>query len=96
MTNEGLKAYLRPSLTNFSPNILHTNLSKMEKSEREVAQVSIFQDRQKPFSEFNNLQLLRLLSNSVTIHSRSLAYIQHDLLSINLFSLVVLLFFAAF
>ena len=45
------------------------------------AQVKIFH-----FPSFNKLQLLRLVSNSVTNTSWSLVYIQHDLRSLNLFS----------
>ena len=38
-----------------------------------------------PLQNFNNLQLLRLLSSPLTNHSWSLVYIQQDLRSINLF-----------
>ena len=38
------------------------------------------------FLNFNKLQLLRLVTNSVTNRSWSLVYIQHDLRALNLFS----------
>ena len=52
-----------------------------------------FRVHRNPFPNFNNLQLLKLLSNSISSRSWSRAFIQHDLLPINLFfQLIVLLF----
>ena len=82
-----LKAYLRRSLHDHLCSIfLCTNLRENEEEYERDVQVKIFHGRQKPFPEFNNLQLLTLLSNSVTNRSCSLVYSQQDLRSINLFS----------
>ena len=84
MTNP---TYVRACMTTFCPNFLCTNLSlrKVKKRKSVTYKLKYSTIDRNPFGNFNNLQMSRLLSNSLTNHSWSLDYIQQDLRWINLF-----------